>query len=57
MAAIIHAGEMLMAWLKDRDGSFYVFLRLGDKKVKKSLRTHNRQQADRLLARVEEIFS
>ena len=42
-----------MAWLEERSEQFHICLRVGGKKLKRTLKTADREEAETLLARVD----
>lgn len=52
--ATVPAGEFaIMAWLEQRGNQFHIGIRIGDRKIKRSLQTVDPKQAEDTLARVE----
>jgi integrase len=52
--ATVIAGEIaIMAWLEQRGDQFHLGIRIGDRKLKRSLQTNNPDEAQRTVARVE----
>lgn len=52
--ATVKAGEFpIMAWLQQRGNQFHLGIRIGDRKVKRSLQTNDADEAQQTLAKVE----